>query len=93
MRVGVLRIELFVPGARSLKAKRQVIRSLKDRLRNKFNVSVSEVDYQDKWQRATLGIAMVGTDGKYVAGALENAVKFVRGEPGVELAYHEIESF
>jgi uncharacterized protein YlxP (DUF503 family) len=91
--IGALRVELHVPGASSLKAKRQVIKSLKDRLRNRFNVSVAEVDQQDKWQRATLGIAMAGTDGKYVAGALDEVMKFLRGQPAVAVCHHEVEVF
>lgn len=92
MKVGILRAELFIPDARSLKAKRQVIRSVKDRLRNTFNCSVAEVDHQDKWQRSTLGIAMAGTDGPYVIGALEELVKFLRREPSLQLTYHEIDT-
>ena len=92
MTVGILRIELLVPGVGSLKEKRQIVRSLKDRIRNSFNVSVAEVGYQDKWQRATLGCASVGTDSAYVRGALDQVVAFVRREPGVELAFHEVET-
>jgi Uncharacterized protein conserved in bacteria len=62
MFVGVLQVELYIPGSGSLKAKRRVVRSLKDRIRANFNVSVSEVDAQDKWQRAVVGIACIGSD-------------------------------
>ena len=97
MTIGALRVELHVPGASSLKAKRQVVKSLKDRMRNRFNVSVAEVGQHDKWQRAMLGIAMAGTDGKYVAGALDEVMlayevmKFLRGQPAVEVCHHEVE--
>ena len=91
MTIGALRVELHVPGASSLKAKRQVIKSLKDRIRNRFNVSVAEVDQHDKWQRATLGVAMAGTDGAYVSGGLDEVMKFLRGQPAVEVCRHEVE--
>lgn len=60
--VTLLTIELQIPYARSLKDKRSEIRGLKDRIRSKFNVSLAEVGYQDKWQRAVLAICQVGAD-------------------------------
>jgi len=60
--VTLLSIELMIPHAQSLKDKRREVRGLKDRIRSKFNASVAEVGYQDKWQRATLAIALVGSD-------------------------------
>ncbi len=93
MKVGVLRVELLVPGALSLKDKRQVIKSLKDRLRGGFNCSIAEVDHQDKWQRAALGAAVVGVDGAYCRAVLDELLKALRREPTVELASHEMEVF
>ena len=61
MVVGLLTIELFIPGAQSLKDKRMVLRRLKDRVK-KFNVSVSEVEHQDLWQRGALAVVTVSTD-------------------------------
>lgn len=60
--VGLLQVDLHVPNSRSLKAKRGVIKRLKDRIRNKFNVSVAEVGGLDKWQRSVLAISCVGND-------------------------------
>ena len=60
--ISLLTIELLVPWARSLKDKRSAVRGLKDRLRSRFNASVVEVDYQDKWQRAVLAVCVVGND-------------------------------
>lgn len=60
--ISLLTIELLVPWARSLKDKRSAVRGLKDRLRSRFNASVAEVDYQDKWQRAVLAVCVVGND-------------------------------
>ena len=58
--VGVLTLELRLDDAHSLKDKRQIVKSLKDRLRGRFNVSVSEIDYQDLWQRGLVAVATVG---------------------------------
>ena len=62
MFVGVCRIELFIASAQSLKEKRGIIKSLKSRIAQRFSVSIAEVEHQDKWQRAVLGVALVGTD-------------------------------
>lgn len=61
MTVGLLTIELHIPGAHSLKEKRMVLRRIKDRLK-KFNVAVAEVEHQDLWQRAELAVVTVSTD-------------------------------
>ena len=60
--ISLLTIELMIPWARSLKDKRSAVRGLKDRLRARFNASVAEVAYQDKWQRATLAVCIIGSD-------------------------------
>ena len=61
MNVGLCVIEIHLPGVASLKEKRQVLRSLKDGLRQHYNVSVAEIDHQDLWQRATLGIVGIAS--------------------------------
>lgn len=81
MVVGIVRIELHVPAARSLKDKRHVVRGLKDRIRERTPAAVAEVDHLDLWQRAALGVAVVAGDG---ARARE-LVQAVRGV--VEQAY------
>ncbi len=74
MPVAVLQLEIVLPEAASLKDRRQVVRSLKDQLRRRFNVSVAELDEtRDLWQRATLGIAAIGTDAVYLRGLLGQA--------------------
>ena len=80
MVIGLLTLELHIPGARSLKDKRQALRGLEARLRNRFNVSVAEVEHQDLWQRARLAVVTVNTDHAHlestlnsVAGEAENA--------------------
>jgi uncharacterized protein YlxP (DUF503 family) len=74
-----------------LKAKRQVLLSLKDRLRDKFNVSVAEVGDQDLWQKAVLGIACVANEGAYVNQVLDQAVNLIRSVPSIELVQSRIE--
>jgi uncharacterized protein YlxP (DUF503 family) len=74
--IGLVTLELHFPGARSLKDKRQALRSLETRLRNRFNVSVAEVAYQDLWQRARLAVVSVNTDHVH----LEATLRSVAGE-------------
>ena len=93
MVIGTLHIRLVLRGAHSLKDKRRVVKGLKDRLRNKFNVSIAEVDHQDEWQRATLGVAMAGTDGRYVNSVLSKLVDHLRNARGAELVDYELEMF
>lgn len=91
MIVGLCTVELYIPDGHSLKAKRQVLLSLKDRLRDKFNVSVAEVGEQDLWQKAVLGIACVANEGKHVNQVLDQAVNVIRSVPLVELVQVRIE--
>ncbi len=72
MFVGVVRIELHIPGARSLKDKRSVVRSLKDRIRQRVQAAVAEVDHQDLWQRAALGVAVVSGERGQVDSMLQS---------------------
>lgn len=76
MNVGVLQLELEIPGAFSLKDKRGIVKSLKERIRHRFNVSASEVGDQDTWNRAVLGIACVSIDPKAARETLDNVVRF-----------------
>ena len=77
MVVASLRIELMVTGSGSLKEKRHAIRSLRDRIRSRFNVSVAEVDNQDLWQRGTLGVAVVSGDGGLANEVLDKVRRLV----------------
>lgn len=85
MVVGLLRVELHVPMALSLKDKRSVVKSLKDQIRGRFNVAIAELDANEKWQRASLGVATLGDDRRYVDGCLQQVVEWVRGNRFVEL--------
>jgi len=92
MIVGLCRLELQFPGSASLKDKRRVLQSLMSRLRNAYNVSVSEVDHLDAWQRATVGVACVSSSGAYARGLLDKVVEEVEGAPlDLVLLDHEIE--
>ena len=85
MIVGVLRIELFIPESGSLKSKRFAIKSIKVRLKSRFNVSVAEVDNSDKWQRTSLGIAVVSNESKHIESILGNVMNLVYGDKRVEV--------
>jgi len=69
--IALLTLEIHIPHAQSLKDKRMVIRRIKDRLRSKFNVAVSETDHQDLRQRATISVATVGSDEEYTRKTLQ----------------------
>ena len=70
--IGVLTLELRIDDAHSLKDKRQVIKSLKDRLRNKFNVAVAEIDHQEVWQRALIAAVTVSSGHLHAQSVLQN---------------------
>jgi uncharacterized protein YlxP (DUF503 family) len=91
MTVGVLQVELTVIDAMSLKDKRRVIKSIKDRIANANNVSVAEVGALDEHRRSILAMAMVSNDRTYVEGALSKLVDFVRMVPQVSLLDYQIE--
>jgi uncharacterized protein len=91
MPVGLLTLEIHIPDSRSLKDKRQVLRSLKDRLRARFNVAIAELDHQDTWQRSVVGVVTISADEQH----LEQSLAAVLGESelvlGRDLVSHEIE--
>jgi uncharacterized protein len=91
--VGIARLTLFLPASHSLKEKRMVLRRVKDRTKQKFNVSCAEVEDNDLWQRAVLGIALVGNERKFVESALDEVIRFVRGEVEVTNAEREVETY
>jgi uncharacterized protein YlxP (DUF503 family) len=91
MVVGLCTVELFNAGSQSLKDKRQVLHGLKDRLRGKFNLSIAEVDGQDLWQKAVLGMACVANDGSYVNQVLEQALNVIKSMPTVEVIRTQLE--
>ena len=91
MVVGILSIKVVMRSSRSLKDKRRIIKSLKDRIRNKFNVSVSEIEDQDNHKCSKIGVAMVGTDRQYVNSALSSLINFFRFFPQIELIDYDLD--
>lgn len=89
--VGLAHLKFHVGQADSLKDKRRIIKSFKDRLVNRHNVSVAEVDAQDSWRLAVLAVAMVGSDVDYVQGALQRIVNAASMHRDMVLIDHEIE--
>ena len=84
MVVGLVRLEIHLPYAQSLKDKRQVVRKLKERLRARFNVAVAELDHQELWQRATVGVVSISNDNAHLAQVLETVAheseKILKGD-------------
>jgi len=91
MTIGVLHLELQIPGARSLKDKRRALKSLKDRLRNRYNCSLAEVGMKEKWGRASLAVCVVSDESAHVSSQLNEIVRFASSKPTVELIHYEIE--
>ncbi len=77
MVVGILTVEIHIPASTSLKAKRQVLQSVKKNLHNQLNVSVAEVEYHDLWQRSVIGVAAVATDRAGAGQLLGSAVEMI----------------
>ena len=93
MGVGTLRIRLVVRAARSLKDKRRVVKSIKDRVRHKFNASIAEIGALDSHQVAVLGVAVVANDREYLNSVLSQIANLVRGARGAEMAACDMEIF
>ncbi|MFO7891520.1 MAG: DUF503 domain-containing protein [bacterium] len=85
MFVGTIQIELFLSEADSLKGKRFILQSLKKKLRNKFNISIAEIDYHNKWQRSHLGIACVSSDRRFIDQVFSKVLNFIDNENRVEV--------
>jgi uncharacterized protein YlxP (DUF503 family) len=81
MRVALLTVDLQIPESQSLKDKRQVVRSLLARIRDKFNVSAAEIDHLDLWQRASFAIAAVGTDAAFLDQVLSAVEDLIQSDP------------
>ena len=95
MVVGVGTIDLMVHNSCSLKAKRKVVKSILGRVRSKFDLSIAEVDYQDKWQKCRIGFAVVSTDSGHAHRMLENVMNFIEGlhlaetiDSGIEITHY-----
>jgi uncharacterized protein YlxP (DUF503 family) len=91
MPVGLLTLELHIAEAQSLKDKRQVLRSLKERLRAKFNVAVAELDFEDKWQRSVVGVVTLANEDRHVEESLQNVLEEADRQLGPVLIGHSMD--
>ena len=91
MTIGLLTVELHIDEANSLKDKRQVVKSLLAHLRHEFNISAAEVGDHDVWRTATVGIAVVATDGTYATQVLDKVIDHIESNPRVDVSRAEIE--
>jgi uncharacterized protein YlxP (DUF503 family) len=91
MPVGLLTLELHIADAQSLKDKRQVLRSLKDRLRAHFNVAVAELDFEDTWQRSVVGVVTLANEEHHVEEALQKVLAEADNILGPIVVGHSVE--
>jgi len=91
MQVGIMRIDLHLPGIHSLKEKRQIIQRLKATLRNQFNLSVSEIDLQDLHQRAIIGIAGISSSRDVLEGEFRSVLRILDSRREVEVIDQSVE--
>ncbi|NMA62079.1 MAG: DUF503 domain-containing protein [Firmicutes bacterium] len=89
MLVGTLVVQVYIPSSTSLKDKRQVVKSVIHRVQNRFNVSVVELNNEDLWQRATIGVAIAGDNQEYIQRQLQLVLNFMDGEPRWEILQAE----
>jgi uncharacterized protein YlxP (DUF503 family) len=93
MPIGLLTLEIHIPDAQSLKDKRQVLRSLKDRLRAHFNVAISELEHQELWQRSRVGVVTISGDARHLEESLAAIAAESERVLGRDLVRQEIEYF
>lgn len=91
MVVGILTVSIAIPAANSLKDKRRVVKSIKDRLRNGFNISVADIGDQDLWRNAELAIAVVSGDSSYANGVLSRVQDVIRDRVDAIMTHCELE--
>ncbi len=93
MRVAVLRMDLYLPGINSLKEKRRLLQSLIDKIDNDFNVSISEVDNQDLWQRSVVAVASVSSELSQLEQIFASIINRVDDTHGIELIEQNIDYY
>jgi uncharacterized protein YlxP (DUF503 family) len=91
MVVGIIKLELYIPQSTSLKGKRSVVKKVLERTRARFNVTAAEVDQQDVYKHAVIGFAMVGSDQRYVNGAVDKILDFIEGLAVAEVVSEAVE--
>jgi uncharacterized protein YlxP (DUF503 family) len=87
--VAVVQLELHIPTSRSLKEKRAVLRPIVEGIRHRFQISVAEVDFQDKWQRSLIGLAVVSDSYSHAVDVVDNVERWVWSKPEVEVTRFE----
>jgi uncharacterized protein YlxP (DUF503 family) len=93
MPVGVMTLEIHLPYAHSLKEKRAVVRKIRDRLRARFNVAVAELDHQDVWQQATLGVVSISNSRPLLESVFQKVLAESENVLGEDVAYHTLDFF
>ena len=91
MTVGILNLVLYIPESNSLKAKRQILHSLKANLRNSFNIAIAQLADEDKWQKSTLAVVGVEKNRQTINSSLSRVVNFIENFSQVELVNYNIE--
>lgn len=91
MLIGIARIEIYIPMATSLKEKRRVIKGLIDKARNKFNIAIAEVDNNDLWKNATIGIVTISNERAYIDKLLSKIINFIQRFDRMEIINYSIE--
>jgi uncharacterized protein YlxP (DUF503 family) len=84
-------VDLRIPGNASLKGKRKVLRKIIDRVKNRYNISISEIGDNDLWQRSQLGLSVVGNDSRHINSSLDKIINFIDGMNVAEIVHSEIE--
>ena len=86
----VVECELHIPQSRSLKEKRASVRPIVDGIRHRFHLSVAEVGYQDKWQRALIGLAVVAETQSHAAAVVDSVERWIWSRPGIEVSSFDV---
>jgi len=89
--IGLMTVDLFLPASGSLKEKRMVIKAIKDKIRHKFNVSIAEVDFLDKWQRARLAVVQVGNSYSFIEKNMTAIFTLIEANGICEIVEHNLE--
>ncbi len=91
MTIGTLEVVLLIRESHSLKSRRRVVKSLTDRIRSRFNVSVADLGDQNLWQKAVIGVAVVANDGRFVNKVLSKVLDFISADPRAEIIDQSME--
>lgn len=93
MFVGACELEMLIHASTSLKEKRFVIKSIKGKVANRFNVSIAEIDHLDKWQRATLGVAIVSNEQQLIRSTFDEIVRLIESSGEAEVIRQSVQVY